>query len=356
MKKKVAALVLSSVLMLTASVGVYADESDKDIVDTAVSAGDFSTLVAAVTEAGLVDALKGEGPFTVFAPTDAAFAALLEEMDVTAEELLANEALEDILLYHVAAGKVLSSDLTDGQTIETLNGATVEISLDPVQVNEANVVTADIEATNGVIHVIDSVLMPPVAEEEPSPEENTDAEAGAEPGDIVDIAAASDDFTTLVAAVQKAGLVDALKGEGPYTVFAPTNAAFAKLLSGLGVTAEELLARDDLKDILLYHVAQGKVLSTDLVDGMEVTMLNGDKAIVSLNSPMINDSAIVTADVEASNGVIHVIDAVLLPPADAEAPPIPKTGTEGVNTPLLIAIGALAAGAYIFMAKRKQNA
>ncbi|NMO95438.1 fasciclin domain-containing protein [Paenibacillus lemnae] len=176
--------------------------------------------------------------------------------------------------------------------------------------------------------------------------------------DIVDTAVSAGNFNTLVAAVQEAGLVEALKGEGPYTVFAPTDEAFTALLSELGVTAEELLAREDLSDILLYHVAEGKVLSSDLVDGMEVTMMNGDQAVISLDSPMINDSNIVTPDVEASNGVIHVIDTVLLPPADAEMAPIPQTGTaEGMTTPIVLAFGSLAAGAYIFLAaRRKQNA
>lgn len=132
-----------------------------DIVDTAVNAGTFTTLVAAVEAAGLVDTLKGEGPFTVFAPTDEAFAALPAG---TVEGLLADpEALAAILTYHVVAGKVMSTDLSDGMTATTVNGADITIgTMDGVTVNGANVVTADIEASNGVIHVIDAVILPPM--------------------------------------------------------------------------------------------------------------------------------------------------------------------------------------------------
>ena len=137
--------------------------ADMDIVDTAVGAGNFTTLVAAVGAAGLVDTLKGEGPFTVFAPTDEAFAALPAG---TVEDLLKPEnkdKLVSILTYHVVPGKVMSVDLTEGMTAATVNGADVTITLEGgAKVNGANVTTADIEATNGVIHVIDAVILPPM--------------------------------------------------------------------------------------------------------------------------------------------------------------------------------------------------
>jgi len=139
---------------------VFADgHAKKDIVDTAVEAGTFQTLVAAVTAAGLVDTLKGEGPFTVFAPTDEAFAALPEG---TVEGLLADiPALTEVLTYHVVAGKVMSADLTDGMTASTVQGGTITFKLgNGVMVNDASVVAADIEASNGVIHVIDKVILP----------------------------------------------------------------------------------------------------------------------------------------------------------------------------------------------------
>ena len=138
----------------------FAGGHSKDIVDTAIDAGSFTTLVAAVQAAGLVDTLKGEGPFTVFAPTDEAFAALPEG---TVESLLADpEALSAILTYHVVAGKVMSTDLSDGMMAATVNGAEITIgTMNGVTVNGANVVIADIEASNGVIHVIDAVILPP---------------------------------------------------------------------------------------------------------------------------------------------------------------------------------------------------
>lgn len=150
-------------LTATAAIGTgaFADGHSMDIVDTAVSAGNFTTLVAAVEAAGLVETLKGEGPFTVFAPTDDAFAALPKG---TVEALLADpEALAGILTYHVVAGKVMSGDLSDGMMAATVNGAEVTIGTEGgVMVNDANVVAADIEASNGVIHVIDKVIMPPM--------------------------------------------------------------------------------------------------------------------------------------------------------------------------------------------------
>ena len=165
---------LVAVPLVLAACGSSSDESTpaaspspsmaaKDIVDTAVGAGDFTTLVTAVTAAGLVDTLKGEGPYTVFAPTDAAFAAVPKE---TLDALLADPkgALTDVLTYHVAAGKVMASDLSDGMMIDTVNGAQLKVKINAdgtVMINDATVVTADIETSNGVIHVIDTVLVPP---------------------------------------------------------------------------------------------------------------------------------------------------------------------------------------------------
>ncbi|MBM7660118.1 putative surface protein with fasciclin (FAS1) repeats [Bacillus mesophilus] len=163
MKKRFTLVLLMFVLMLSATNGVFAAEdtsSKKDIVETAVEAGDFTILAAALEKAGLVDTLKGAGPFTVFAPTDEAFKKLLKKLDITSDELLKRDDLKEILLYHVLSGKVLSTDLKDGMTPETLAKKTVKISLDPVKANDANVVKADIEASNGVIHVIDEVLLP----------------------------------------------------------------------------------------------------------------------------------------------------------------------------------------------------
>jgi transforming growth factor-beta-induced protein len=275
-----------------------------DIVDTAVADGRFTTLVAAVQAAGLVETLKGEGPFTVFAPTDDAFAKLPAG---TVEELLKPENLEtlqNILLYHVVPGKVMAADVTALASAETASGQTVAIKTDMgnVYINDAKVVITDIETSNGVIHVIDAVLLP-----------------SAELTDVVDTAVADGRFTTLVAAVQAAGLVETLKGEGPFTVFAPTDEAFAKLPEG---TVEDLLKPENietLQNILLYHVVPGKVMAEDVVmlDGQMVdTALEGKQIAISVKDGKVylNDSTeVIITDIETSNGVIHVIDAVLLP-------------------------------------------
>ena len=274
------------------------EEMLPDIVDTAVAAGSFETLVAAVTAAELAEALKGEGPFTVFAPSDEAFAKLPEG---TVESLLEDPTgqLARILLYHVVPGKVMAADVSDGMTAETLRGAEVSFSVSDgmVMINEAEIVATDIEASNGVIHVIDSVILPPE--------------------DIVDVAVGAGSFNTLVAAVQAAGLEETLRSKGPFTVFAPTDEAFAKLPEG---TVDALLADPEaLADILLYHVVPGKVMAADVSDGLMVETAQGSEvsfAIHSDGTPAINEALITATDIEAFNGVIHVIDTVILPPVD----------------------------------------
>ena len=299
------------------------------IVEVAVGAGSFSTLVAAVEAAGLVDTLSGEGPFTVFAPTDDAFAALPEGV-LDALLLPENqETLAAILTYHVVSGEVLSTDLTAGD-VATVEGQSVTIGLDDgVTVNDANVVTADVQASNGVIHVIDSVLLPPdvapaARHESDRSDELTDEEAAtaddmaademADGNTSVDVAVGAGTFETLVAAVDAAGLVETLSGEGPFTVFAPTDDAFAALPEGL-VDALLLPENEEtLVAILTYHVVPGAVLSTDLAEG-DVETVEGQTVAVSLEDGVfVNDSEVVTADIEARNGVIHVIASVLLPP------------------------------------------
>jgi len=177
--------------------------------------------------------------------------------------------------------------------------------------------------------------------------------------DIVDTAVGNADFSILVSALQKADLVDALKGDGPFTVFAPTNAAFQKLLDALDITAEELLAQPDLAKVLTYHVVSGKVMSTDLTDGMEATTLNGEKVKFDLTGdPKVNTSMITTVDLEATNGVIHVIDTVLVPTnfklqeVDLEEDDVTDTGIP-IMFPFLIPI-ALTAGAALLLTKKKE--
>jgi len=277
----------------------HAKASDaKDIVDTAVEAGSFSTLAAALTEAGLVDALKGEGPFTVFAPTDDAFAALPEGTVASLLEPEKRDMLVSILTYHVVPGKVMAKQVMDLSAAETLNGQRVDITVEDgsVMVDGAKVVSADVEASNGVIHVIDSVILPTSMS-------------------IPEVAKEAGGFGTLLAAVEAAGLAEALMGPGPFTVFAPTDDAFGKLPEG---TVESLLEKenlDKLQSILKYHVAEGRVFSDAVVSMDSVETLGGEKVRISVvdGKAMANDSAIVATDVDAANGVIHVIDAVLLP-------------------------------------------
>jgi transforming growth factor-beta-induced protein len=294
----------------------------KDIVDTAVGAGSFKTLAAALNAAGLVDTLKGKGPFTVFAPTDAAFAKVPAD---TLAALLRPEnkaALTSVLTYHVVAGKVSAKDVVklNGKAAPTVNGETVAISVSggKVKVNDANVVTVDVNATNGVIHVIDSVLIPKNLQLAPAPAPAAAAK------DIVDTAVAAGSFKTLAAALGAAGLVDTLKGAGPFTVFAPTDAAFAKLPAG---TVENLLKPENkalLTSILTYHVVAGRVPASTVVtlNGKTAKTVNGAdvKIKVDGSTVFVNDSKVTTVDVAASNGIIHVIDTVLLPPAAAPAP------------------------------------
>ena len=332
------------------------------IVEVAVASGAFPTLVAAVQAAGLVDVLSGDGPFTVFAPTEDAFAAALAALDMSAGDLLGNtELLTAVLTYHVlplaAPAEVVLT--LDGQSIATVNGAEITVSIDGerVMVNDATVVATDIEASNGIIHVIDTVLLPPAgepAEEMPEdeveeaappppppeppaePEESEPADEPVEemgepaeempgdepaaPGTIVEVAVESGAFPTLVAAVQAAGLVDVLSGDGPFTVFAPTEDAFAAALAALDMTAAEVLANTELLTaVLTYHVlplaAPAEVVLT--LDGQSIATVNGAEITVSIDGErvMVNDATVVATDIEASNGIIHVIDTVLLPPA-----------------------------------------
>jgi len=292
-------------------------EEAPSIVDIAVEDGRFNTLVTALQAAGLVEALQGDGPFTVFAPTDDAFAALPEG---ALDDLLADtEALSSVLLYHVVDGAVMAADVVglDGQEVDTLSGDKVLITVDgeKVMVNESNVVITDIEGSNGVIHVIDAVLLPP-----------TD-ESGMMDKTIVDIAVEDDNFSTLVAALTEAGLVEALQGDGPFTVFAPTNDAFAALPDG---ALDALLADTEaLSNVLLYHVVSGAVKAADVagLDGQEVETLSGDSIMVKLDGEtvMINEAKVVITDIEASNGIIHVVDAVILPPAGEEMEMVEET-------------------------------
>ena len=284
---------------------VEEEEVAPTIVEIAVEDGRFTTLVAAVQAAGLVDTLNSDGPFTVFAPTDDAFAAL---PDGTVESLLEDPEgdLTQILLYHVVGADVMAADVVELDSAVTVQGEEISIEVvdGSVILNGAvEVIITDIEASNGVIHVIDGVLLPPslTAEELPS---------------IAEIAASDENFSTLVAALDAAGLVDVLAGEGEFTVFAPTNDAFNALPEG---TVEALLEdpEGDLTQILLYHVVEGIAVAQAVIGLDSVDTLQGDAISIEIvgDSVILNGEVeVIITDIEASNGVIHVIDGVLLPP------------------------------------------
>jgi uncharacterized surface protein with fasciclin (FAS1) repeats len=268
---------------------------EKTIVETALGNPEFSTLVTALQKAGLVETLSGNGPFTVFAPTNAAFA----KVDPKAlEGLLADKAaLTRVLTSHVVAGNVLAADVTKLTFADTVSGQRFAISTkDGVMIGSAKVTATDIKCSNGVIHVIDSVIMP-------------------ESGDIVAVAGKAGSFKTLAAALEAAGLVSTLQGEGPFTVFAPTDEAFAKLPKG---TLEDLLKpenREKLKGILTYHVVAGRVFSDQAVKAGHAKTVQGQNVDISVKGgqAMVNNAKLVKTDINASNGVIHVVDAVLMP-------------------------------------------
>lgn len=266
-----------------------------DIVDTAIKAGSFKTLVKAVQAADLVETLKGKGPFTVFAPVDAAFADLPVD---TLNGLLADKAaLSKVLTYHVVAGRVTAADAMKVNWATTVNGQALRIKSDTqgVTIDGARVIKADIETSNGIIHVIDRVVLPRK--------------------DIVDTAVAAGSFKTLVTAVKAADLVETLKGPGPFTVFAPSDAAFAKLPAG--AVGNLVKNKPALTGVLTYHVVPGRILSTDLKIGSVMpATANGQKLNVTKardGSVTVNGAKVISADIICGNGVIHVIDAVVMP-------------------------------------------
>ncbi len=272
--------------------------ADESILDIAMGLDDFSSLVAALAKANLASTFMMEGAYTVFAPTNEAFAAFLSSLGVSFEDLTMEDLLP-ILTYHVVGAKALSGSLATGY-ISTLYAAQegypvsmlVEVG-DGVTLNGSiSVTSADVEASNGVIHVIDAVL-------------NSNS--------VVDIAINNSNFTQLVEAVVKAGLVETLSGPGPFTVFAPTDEAFEQLYTDLGVSGMADISAEALVPILQYHVVSGNVLSTDLSEG-NVPTLNGDITFSFSDGVSINeDTKVIATDIQGTNGVVHVINKVLLP-------------------------------------------
>jgi transforming growth factor-beta-induced protein len=294
-----AALLVLAGVGATAAPAREAQTPPKTIVETAVAAGSFTTLVSLVQAAGLADALSGPGPFTVFAPTDEAFAKVPK---ATLDGLAADPAkLRAVLLYHVVPGAVPSSAIAGPTAAKTLNGANLQLRRagGMVMADNARVIAADVQASNGVIHVIDTVLIPKPAV---APRRN-----------LVQTAAAAGSFKTLNALLRQAGLVGALGAKGPYTVFAPTDAAFAKVpRHTLAALAKD---KAKLRAVLLYHVAPGNLRAANVAKRSTVKTLNGANLRISAGggSVRVGGARVVRADVAASNGVIHVIDRVLIP-------------------------------------------
>ncbi len=286
------------------------DPALPNIVETAVAAGSFNTLVAALQATGLDATLSGEGPFTVFAPTDAAFAILGE--DTIGALLNDTDTLSDILLYHVIAGQAVDATTAislAGQSVEMANSDSVALSLNNgnLLVNRSVVTTTDIQTSNGIIHVIDAVLLPPS-------DGNTSGESSE---NTIYTAAINAGLDTFVAAAKVAGLKDALNHPGDiYTVFAPSEAAFAAL--GTGTLNTLVNDPDTLRNILLYHVLPGTTVDAAAAAGLvgiDITAGNGTTLQLSQRSDglYVQNSRIVITDIPAVNGVIHVIDAVLIP-------------------------------------------
>ncbi|MFT7120548.1 MAG: putative surface protein with fasciclin (FAS1) repeats [Neolewinella sp.] len=339
-------LLVAGFLSLSPNQMIAQGTSDKTVVEIAVGNDNFSTLVAAVKAAGLVETLSGDGPFTVFAPTDEAFAALPEGLVAALVKPENKAVLQKILTYHVVSGKLMASDVVAGikSSNGMLNASTVEggdftvmtdmgkVKIKDAQGNVATVTATDIAGSNGVIHVIDRVMLPtgvnPADLLKKGAMMATKAVMAPKPTGptIVAVASGNDNFTTLVAALGAAGLVETFDSPGEYTVFAPTDDAFAKLPEGL-VNTLVTTEKAQLKGILAYHVIPARITAAQLVGAIKkaknyyqlqtlsnqtliATMKDGNVQLIDGNG---NRSTIIITDVEASNGIIHAIDSVVTP-------------------------------------------
>ncbi len=281
------------------------------IIDIA-QGDDFTTLAAALDRVSLTATLNGAGPFTVFAPTNAAFTALLADLAISGLDEVSDDVLTEILLNHVVSGTVMSTDLTAGYVSTLATGAQdTKVSLlvdltDGVKLNNtATVTAADVVADNGVVHVIDQVILVP---------------------NVVATAVANPNFSILVAALTderlaKADFANTLSGDGPFTIFAPTNEAFTALLA----SNEEWngladIPAETLEAVLKYHVIVGdNINASEITDGAKPTTFEGNTFVINTTDGVVitdvagKESNVILADVQASNGVIHAIDRVLIP-------------------------------------------
>lgn len=293
-------LIACATALLAANAAAQGPMDRPNIVEVAAKAGKFKTLLAAAKAAGLVETLTSKGPFTVFAPTDDAFSKLGSDAIANLLKPENKQQLAGILTYHVVSGKVLAAKVVGMKSAKTVQGSALPIVVKDgkVMVAGANVVATDVMASNGVIHVIDAVMLPP----QPN---------------LVEVAAKAGSFNTLLAAAKAAGLADTLANGGPFTIFAPTDEAFAKV----GKDTITMLLKPEnkakLQAILKHHVVSGKVMSGTAVKLKEAATLNGTKLGLKYDAKAkklrVGAGTVVAADVEAKNGVIHVVDTVLLP-------------------------------------------
>tara|TARA_R100000908_G_scaffold64032_1_gene46610 strand:+ start:23941 stop:24846 length:906 start_codon:yes stop_codon:yes gene_type:complete len=272
--------------------GVNSDPA-LNIFETAEATTEFRTLAQALEDTELDDVLRTQENLTVFAPTNQAFEALPNGY----LEGLNDNQLSQILQYHVISGQIASSDLTAEQAVESLLDDAIYVTLEDGEVtvnNAASVINADIEATNGIIHAIDGVLLPNSFQ------------------NVVELASKNYNLSTLVSLVADADLVSTLEGDGPFTVFAPTNEAFEEVSGTLAA-----LSAEQVREVLTYHVVPAEALSSSLEDGATVTTVQGEDISVSVGGGVTlnNNANVTTADIQGMNGVVHVIDAVLLPPS-----------------------------------------
>ena len=300
-------LLVAGATSVLAACGGGSDKPHQTIVDVAQADGRFTVLVEAATAADLAATLSGPGPLTLLAPTDAAFAALLTELGITKAQLLADKTLlANVLKYHVLSGSVPKASVPLGKAITPLAGGIFKVDavggslvITDGRNRKSNITSTDVMASNGLIHVIDKVLLPA--------DKN-----------IVQTAQALPQFSILVEAVVAANLQGALSATGPLTVFAPTNDAFAALLTELGVTKAQLLANTPLlTKVLTYHVLNSRVLKADVPLATPIATLEGETFTVdstlAITDKRGRKANITATDVLTSNGVIHVIDKVILP-------------------------------------------
>ena len=291
----------------------------KNIVQTAVAAGKFKTLVSLVKKAGLAGTLSAPGTLTVFAPTDQAFANLKKNNLALYNQVASNKKLlRSVLTYHVVGKRIPAAAIAaakKGLKVKTVQGESIGLSFKSGKIvlnGASRVVMPDVKASNGVIHAIDAVIVPPSLAQSPAPTQS-----------IVQIASGNPEFSTLVSLVQKAGLVEAISAPGPFTVFAPTNEAFAKLAKAAPATYAAVLADPALlAKVLTYHVVAGDIGSPQAIAVAQqngtVQALEGEQISLSLKDGKLtlnNSATVTTANILATNGVIHVIDTVIVPPS-----------------------------------------